>query len=156
MFCIENTQLWFWLPLCCGLRLYLFLKLRFSSTVYSVCVPLSGCRSEYVFLLVMCCLHCYVGIHFAKIVHLFQMSKKRTIFSSSAHNFNICRYPFVFVPLLMLNGSHPMNVSHQHFHPLPLSLLAVFLGKGIAICSIYLSSCPADIYPIMSVAVQFV
>ena len=39
MFCIVNMQLWFCLPLCCGLRLYLFLKLRFSSTMYSVCVP---------------------------------------------------------------------------------------------------------------------
>ena len=30
----------------------------------------------------------------------------------------------------MLNGSHPMSVSHQHVRPLPLNLLAVFLGKG--------------------------
>ena len=37
-FLLVNMQLWFCLPLCCGLRLYLFLKLRFSSTMYSVCV----------------------------------------------------------------------------------------------------------------------
>ena len=64
-------------PFSCGFLLLLFLKLRFSSTVYSVCVPLSGCRSEYVFLPVVCCRHCYVGIHIAKIVHLFQMSKEK-------------------------------------------------------------------------------
>ena len=28
------------------------------------------------FLPVVCCRHCYVGIHFAKIVHLFQISKE--------------------------------------------------------------------------------
>ena len=37
---------------------------------------------------------------------------------------------FTLLPLLTLNGSHPMSVSHQHVRPLPLNLLAVFLGKG--------------------------
>ena len=37
---------------------------------------------------------------------------------------------FTLLPLLTLNGSHPMSVSHQHVRPPPLSLLAVFLGKG--------------------------
>lgn len=36
---------------------------------------------------------------------------------------------FSLLSLLMLNGSHSMSVNHQHVRPLPLSLLAVFLGK---------------------------
>lgn len=44
--------------------------------------------------------------------------------------FNICRSHFTSMLLLMLNGSHSMSVNHQHVCPLPLSLLAVFLGKG--------------------------
>ena len=99
--------------------------------MYSVCVPLPGCRSEYVFLPVVCCRPCWVGIHFAKIVHLFQMFKEKDkIFLPLPLVFNICRSHLTLLSLLMLNGSHPMSVSHQHVCPLPLNLLAVFLGKG--------------------------
>ena len=36
------------------------------------------------------------------------------------------------------------------------SIGGILREGGVAICCIYLSSCPADIYPFMSVAVQFV
>ena len=99
--------------------------------MYSVCVPLPGCRSEYMFLLVMCCRHCSVGIHFAKCSpFISNVQRKGQNFSSSALNYNICRSHLTLLSLLMLNGSHPMSVSHQHVCPLPLNLLAVFLGKG--------------------------
>ena len=82
------------------------------------------------FLLVMCCRHCSVGIHFAKIVHLFQMSKEMDkIFLSEPKILTFATIFFTLLPLLTLNGSHPMSVSHQHVRPLPLNLLAVFLGK---------------------------
>ena len=58
------------------------------------------------------------------------VQRKGQNFSSSALNYNICRSHLTLLSLLMLNGSHPMSVSHQHVRPLPLNLLAVFLGKG--------------------------
>ena len=58
------------------------------------------------------------------------VQRKGQNFSSSALNYNICRSHLTLLSLLMLNGSHPMSVSHQHVCPLPLNLLAVFLGKG--------------------------
>ena len=133
----------------CGLRLFLFLKLRFSSTMYSVCVPLSGCRSEYVFLPIMYYRPCYVGIHFAKIIHLFQMSKEMDkIFLSEPKILTFATIFFTLLPLLTLNGSHPMSVSHQHVRPLPLNLLAVFLGKGalLYVVSIYHLALPIFIH----------
>ena len=95
----------------------------------------------------MCCRHCYVGIHFAKIVHLFQMSKEMDkIFLSEPKILTFATIFFTLLPLLTLNGSHPMSVSHQHVRPLPLNLLAVFLGKGHCYMLHLLSSYSADMF----------
>ena len=148
MFFSEYATMVF-LSFSCGLRLFLFLKLRFSSTMYSVCVPLSGCRSEYVFLPIMYYRPCYVGIHFAKIIHLFQMSKEMDkIFLSEPKILTFATIFFTLLPLLTLNGSHPMSLSHQHVRPLPLNLLAVFLGKGalLYVVSIYHLALPIFIH----------
>ena len=105
--------------------------------------------SEYVFLPVMYYRACYAGIHFAKIVHLLQMSKEMDkIFLSGPKILTFATIFFTLLPLLTLNGSHPMSVSHQHVRPPPLNLLAVFLGKGalLYVASVYHLTLPICLF----------
>ena len=56
---------------------YLFLYRSFNSTLYSVCVPLPGCRNEYVFLPVAVLRLPESRQCSAKICFLFQISKEK-------------------------------------------------------------------------------
>ena len=94
------------------------------------------------FLPVMCCRHCYVGIHFAKIVHLFQMSKEKDNFFFVA---------FINAEWLTPYEREPPACSS----PAVESIGGILREGDVAVCSIDLSSCPADIYPFMSATVIF-
>ena len=82
----------------------------------------------------MCCRHCHVGILFAKIIQLFQISKGMDkIFLSEPKILIFATFFFTLLPLLMLNGSHLIGVRGQ----VPDSLIADEHAKLLTVLTDY-------------------
>ena len=99
---------------------------------------------------------CYVGIHFAKIIHLFQMSKEMDkIFLSEP---KILTFAAILLLCAFTNAEWltPDEREPPAFSsPAVESIGGILREGGIAVCCIYLLICPADVYPFMSVTVIF-
>ena len=83
------------------------------------------------------------------------IQRKGLEFSSSAIFF-ICRSHFFFVAFINAEWLTPYEREPPACSsPAVESIGGILREGGVAVCCIYLSSCPADVYPFMSATVIF-